>query len=96
MTSPTVNGAAKDTVSSMAGDRVEAASNAVHAGDVAAHAGRHDVGASLLPASPAGARDVRVLVDSVAVRVLHAIGVENDLIRRWTGRLGGAREEHLE
>jgi 4-hydroxy-3-polyprenylbenzoate decarboxylase len=36
------------------------------------------------------------LVDFVAARVLDAIGVENDLVRRWAGHLGGAREEHPE
>jgi 4-hydroxy-3-polyprenylbenzoate decarboxylase len=56
----------------------------------------HDAGATVLPASPAfyaGARDVQQLVDFVAAKVLDAMGVEHDLIRRWTGRLGAAREE---
>ncbi|HEV7656022.1 MAG TPA: UbiX family flavin prenyltransferase [Mycobacteriales bacterium] len=56
----------------------------------------HDAGATVLPASPAfyaGAKDVQQLVDFIAARVLDAIGVEHDLIRRWTGRLGAAREE---
>jgi len=56
----------------------------------------HEAGATVLPASPAfyaGAKDVQQLVDFVAAKVLDAIGVEHDLIRRWTGRLGSAREE---
>jgi 4-hydroxy-3-polyprenylbenzoate decarboxylase len=56
----------------------------------------HDAGATVLPASPAfyaGASDVQQLVDFIAARVLDTIGVENDLIRRWTGDLGGARQE---
>jgi flavin prenyltransferase len=56
----------------------------------------HDAGAIVLPASPAfyaGARDVQQLVDFVAAKVLDAMGVQHDLIRRWTGRLGAAREE---
>jgi 4-hydroxy-3-polyprenylbenzoate decarboxylase len=59
----------------------------------------HDAGATVLPASPAfyaGASDVQQLVDFVAARVLDTIGVENDLIRRWTGDLGGARQERPE
>jgi 4-hydroxy-3-polyprenylbenzoate decarboxylase len=59
----------------------------------------HDAGATVLPASPAfyaGARDVQQLVDFVAAKVLDAMGVEHDLIRRWTGRLGAAREESPE
>lgn len=39
-----------------------------------------------------GTRDVQQLVDFVAAKVLDAIGVEHDLLRRWTGRLGAARE----
>jgi 4-hydroxy-3-polyprenylbenzoate decarboxylase len=56
----------------------------------------HEAGAVVLPASPAfyaGAKDVQQLVDFVAAKVLDAIGVEHDLIRRWTGRLGAARGE---
>jgi 4-hydroxy-3-polyprenylbenzoate decarboxylase len=59
----------------------------------------HDAGATVLPASPAfyaGARDVQQLVDFVAAKVLDTIGVEHDLIRRWTGRLGAARQESPE
>ena len=55
----------------------------------------HDAGATVLPASPAfyaGAKDVQQLVDFIAAKVLDAIGVEHDLLHRWTGRLGAARE----
>lgn len=55
----------------------------------------HDAGAVVLPASPAfytAPKSVDQLVDFVAAKVLDAIGVEHDLIARWTGRLGGARE----
>jgi 4-hydroxy-3-polyprenylbenzoate decarboxylase len=54
----------------------------------------HDAGATVLPASPAfyaGAGSVRQLVDFVAAKVLDSLGVEHDLIRRWTGRLGAGR-----
>ena len=59
----------------------------------------HDAGATVLPASPAfyaGAKDVQQLVDFVAAKVLDAMGVEHDLLRRWTGRLGAAREAREE
>jgi len=55
----------------------------------------HDAGGTVLPASPAfyaGAKDVRQLVDFVAAKVLDAMGVPHDLLHRWTGRLGAARE----
>jgi 4-hydroxy-3-polyprenylbenzoate decarboxylase len=55
----------------------------------------HDAGAVVLPASPAfysAPQTVAQLVDFVAAKVLDAIGVEHDLITRWTGRLGAARE----
>jgi 4-hydroxy-3-polyprenylbenzoate decarboxylase len=51
-------------------------------------------GAVILPAAPgfyAGARDVQQLVDFVAGKALDVIGVEHDLMRRWSGRLGGGR-----
>jgi flavin prenyltransferase len=51
-------------------------------------------GAVVVPASPgfySGARSVQQLVDFVAAKVLDAIGIEHDLITRWTGRLGAAR-----
>ncbi|MBN9620550.1 MAG: UbiX family flavin prenyltransferase [Actinobacteria bacterium] len=50
----------------------------------------HDAGAVVLPASPGfygTPRTVQQLVDFVAAKVLDAIGVEHDLIRRWTGEL---------
>lgn len=55
----------------------------------------HDAGAVVLAASPAfysAPQTVQQLVDFVAAKVLDAIGVEHDLITRWTGRLGAARE----
>jgi 4-hydroxy-3-polyprenylbenzoate decarboxylase len=55
----------------------------------------HDAGATVLPASPgfySAPKDVQQLVDFVAAKVLDAIGVEHDLITRWTGRLGAARD----
>lgn len=54
----------------------------------------HDLGAVVLPASPAfyaGPTELQQLVDFVAGRVLDAIGVGHDLYRRWDGELGGAR-----
>ena len=55
----------------------------------------HDVGAVVLPASPGfyGApQTVAQLVDFVAAKVLDVLGVQHDLITRWTGVLGGARD----
>ncbi|MDT4975214.1 MAG: flavin prenyltransferase [Pseudonocardiales bacterium] len=55
----------------------------------------HDAGAVVLPASPgfySAPQTVAQLVDFVAAKVLDAIGVEHDLITRWTGRLGAARD----
>ena len=54
----------------------------------------HDAGAVIVPASPGfyGApSSVQQLVDFVAAKVLDVIGVEHDLIVRWTGELGAAR-----
>ncbi len=54
----------------------------------------HDAGAIVLPASPgfySGMSTVGQLVDFVAAKVFDAIGVEHDLITRWTGELGAAR-----
>jgi 4-hydroxy-3-polyprenylbenzoate decarboxylase len=54
----------------------------------------HDAGAVVLPASPgfySAPKSVQQLVDFVAAKVLDVIGVEHDLITRWTGELGGAR-----
>lgn len=55
----------------------------------------HDAGAIVLPASPAfytAPQSVQQLVDFVAAKVLDVIGVEHDLITRWTGKLGAARD----
>jgi 4-hydroxy-3-polyprenylbenzoate decarboxylase len=54
----------------------------------------HDAGAIVLPASPgfySAPSSVQQLVDFVAAKVLDVIGVEHDLITRWTGELGNAR-----
>jgi 4-hydroxy-3-polyprenylbenzoate decarboxylase len=55
----------------------------------------HDAGAVVLPASPGfygGARDVQQLVDFVAAKVLDVLGVPHDLLLRWQGSLGAARQ----
>jgi 4-hydroxy-3-polyprenylbenzoate decarboxylase len=54
----------------------------------------HDAGAIVAPASPgfyAGAKDAEALADFVAAKVLDAVGIEHQLMRRWTGELGAAR-----
>jgi 4-hydroxy-3-polyprenylbenzoate decarboxylase len=54
----------------------------------------HDAGAVVLPASPgfySAPTSVDQLVDFVAAKVLDILGVEHDLVTRWTGELGGAR-----
>lgn len=54
----------------------------------------HDAGAVLLPASPgfySAPESVQQFVDFVAAKVLDVLGVEHDLISRWTGELGRAR-----
>src|SRR4051794_13612833 len=54
----------------------------------------HDSGAVVLPASPgfySAPSSVQQLVDFVAAKVLDVLGVEHDLIARWTGELGAAR-----
>jgi 4-hydroxy-3-polyprenylbenzoate decarboxylase len=54
----------------------------------------HDSGAVVLPASPgfySAPQSVQQLVDFIAAKVLDALGVEHDLITRWTGELGAAR-----
>jgi 4-hydroxy-3-polyprenylbenzoate decarboxylase len=56
----------------------------------------HDAGAVVLPASPgfyAAPESVAQLVDFVAAKVLDAIEVPHTLITRWTGVLGGARQQ---
>ncbi len=53
-------------------------------------------GAVILPASPgfyAGTYDVQRLVDFIAGKALDVLGVEHDLLRRWSGELGAAREK---
>ena len=55
----------------------------------------HDAGAVVLPASPGfygDPRTVQQLVDFVAAKVLDVLGVRHDLITRWTGELGAARD----
>jgi len=54
-----------------------------------------EAGAVVAPASPGfygGAQDVQQLVDFVAGKVLDVLGVEHDLLLRWQGRLGAARQ----
>jgi 4-hydroxy-3-polyprenylbenzoate decarboxylase len=56
----------------------------------------HDAGAIVAPASPgfyAGAKDAEALADFVAAKILDAIGVEHQLMQRWTGQLGAARNQ---
>jgi 4-hydroxy-3-polyprenylbenzoate decarboxylase len=56
----------------------------------------HDAGAVVMPASPgfySAPQSVAQLVDFVAAKVLDAIGVEHELITRWTGVLGAATEQ---
>jgi 4-hydroxy-3-polyprenylbenzoate decarboxylase len=53
----------------------------------------HDAGAVVLPASPgfySAPQSVAQLVDFIAAKVLDTLGVEHDLMTRWTGVLGGA------
>jgi 4-hydroxy-3-polyprenylbenzoate decarboxylase len=55
----------------------------------------HDVGAVVLPASPgfySAPQSVAQLVDFIAAKVLDALGVQHDLITRWTGVLGAAAD----
>lgn len=56
----------------------------------------HDAGAVVLPASPgfySAPRSVEQLVDFVAAKVLDVLGVPHQLISRWTGELGSARDD---
>jgi 4-hydroxy-3-polyprenylbenzoate decarboxylase len=58
-----------------------------------------NAGAVVLPASPGfyGAPgSVQQLVDFVAGKVLDVMGVEHDLLTRWRGTLGEARESSIE
>lgn len=56
-----------------------------------------DAGAVVLPASPGfyghgAAATAEQLVAFVAGKALDALGVEHDLLRRWTGELGSGRQ----
>jgi 4-hydroxy-3-polyprenylbenzoate decarboxylase len=54
-----------------------------------------EAGAVVLPASPGfygGASEVQQLVDFVAGKALDVLGVEHDLLRRWSGELGAGRQ----
>jgi 4-hydroxy-3-polyprenylbenzoate decarboxylase len=54
-----------------------------------------EAGAVVLPASPGfygGATQVQQLVDFVAGKVLDVLGLEHDLLLRWTGELGAGRQ----
>jgi 4-hydroxy-3-polyprenylbenzoate decarboxylase len=56
----------------------------------------HDAGAIVVPASPgfySAPTTVQQLVDFVAGKVLDVLGVKHDLLTRWTGELGAARED---
>ena len=56
----------------------------------------HDAGAIVAPASPgfySGAKDAEALADFVAAKVLDVIGIDHDLMLRWTGQLGAARKK---
>jgi flavin prenyltransferase len=56
-----------------------------------------EAGATVLPASPAfyaGTQTVQQLVDFVAGKILDSLGVEHDLLRRWSGQLGAGREDN--
>ncbi|HJQ41694.1 MAG TPA: UbiX family flavin prenyltransferase [Jatrophihabitantaceae bacterium] len=56
----------------------------------------HDAGAVVLPASPgfySAPHSVQQLVDFVAAKVLDVLGVEHDLVARWSGELGAARAD---
>lgn len=49
-----------------------------------------EAGATIIPASPSfysNPADMTQLVDTVTSRVLDHLGIDNDLIRRWNGRL---------
>jgi 4-hydroxy-3-polyprenylbenzoate decarboxylase len=59
----------------------------------------HDAGATVLPASPGfyhGPAQLQELVDFVAAKVLDVLGVEHDLVRRWTGELGAAKRPRVD
>ncbi|WP_025272835.1 UbiX family flavin prenyltransferase [Haloglycomyces albus] len=55
----------------------------------------HDVGAAVVPATPAfyaGSRDLQQVVDFLAGRILDVAAVDHDLYKRWNGTLGAARQ----
>jgi 4-hydroxy-3-polyprenylbenzoate decarboxylase len=55
----------------------------------------HDAGAVVLPASPgfyAAPKTIAQLVDFVAAKILDVLGVQHDLLTRWTGTLGSSAE----
>jgi 4-hydroxy-3-polyprenylbenzoate decarboxylase len=55
----------------------------------------HDAGAVVVPASPgfySAPRSVEQLVDFVAAKILDVLGVPHQLISRWAGQLGSARD----
>ena len=59
----------------------------------------HDAGAVVAPASPgfyAGAMNAEALADFVAAKILDVIAVPHQLMRRWTGQLGAARNAESE
>ena len=54
----------------------------------------HDAGATVVPASPgfySATATVDQLVDFVAAKVLDVLGVQHELITRWTGELGAGQ-----
>ena len=51
-----------------------------------------EAGATILPASPSfysGPETMLDLVDTVVARVLDHLGLDHDLVRRWSGRTPG-------
>ena len=49
-----------------------------------------EAGATVIPASPSfysRPRDLDALIDTVVCRVLDQVGIDNELMRRWSGRL---------
>ena len=64
---------------------------AQHAGAAGGAARRRRGGAAGQPGFYGGATSVQQLVDFVAAKVLDVLGVQHDLILRWTGELGAGR-----
>lgn len=53
-----------------------------------------EAGAVVMPASPSfysGASDLWTLVDTVVARLLDQVGIDNALMKRWTGELQASR-----